>query len=293
MLYRATTTFRTAPHATHDLALPMSLRADGVVYELSRGDQPGDILLEAEVSVSLAALELEEGDERNSPTVRVPDEYVEGIRVQNLADFLTFVLDESIRFTSPEVRLVGETPEETSQLDAWATDKVYRPTSATVSIRTSSFATWDDESFGEVFSRTTGLQLFAEAKANSRPSAQFRDLWRVLESAFHAEDTDLVDRLAQFEPARVLDFTEEELHQLYRLRGRVSHAKTKSGFREIARGNREASKRLSRLQGLVEQVIANKQSWGTPSSAHVWRFRPEAYVGPEGEVVIKRTKGSA
>ncbi len=136
------------------------------------------------------------------------------------------------------------------------------------------------------------MRLYSDAVKLPLEVAQFRELWRVLESAFARSDDELVKLLTSYPPAQQLAFDDAELQDLLVLRGRASHAQSKAGVLELIAVERDCGKRLGRLKSLVERVILTKEHWGYPTVG-VEELAPlQAYVGPHGEPVIRRTRGA-
>jgi hypothetical protein len=101
----------------------------------------------------------------------------------------------------------------------------------------------------------------------------------------------LVALLADYPPARDLGFTEKELHDLLVLRGRVSHAATKGGIRELAGARAAVILKLDRLKCLVERVLTTKRSWGSPTHG-VDELSPlGGYFDSDGGAVIRAGRG--
>jgi hypothetical protein len=126
--------------------------------------------------------------------------------------------------------------------------------------------------------------------------AQFREFWRVLESAFGVLDEELVAAVTNFPPAQAMEFRADELRQLLILRGRASHAASKGEVHELTRVERECSQRLPRLKNLAERVIATKATWGYPTAGVNELLPLTAYIGPPGGpdfVIIKRNASSS
>jgi hypothetical protein len=113
--------------------------------------------------------------------------------------------------------------------------------------------------------RPLGVRLYGDAIRANSLSGEFRDLWRVLESAFGLGGSDLVAALAAFGPATALGFDETSLEALLTLRNRASDASSKGGLEEVLGVERECRARRSGLKLLVERVILTKQRWGTPA----------------------------
>lgn len=146
----------------------------------------------------------------------------------------------------------------------------------------------------EIFRKRNIDQDFIQALASRRipityeavmgsggPAVRFRALWRVLEYAFQAHGRDLVELLAHFPPTRELGFDEEELDALRTLRGRLSHAASRSGSTELRRADAEAIGSLGRLWSLVDWIVLTKKEPGRSLDVEV--LEPlVAYVRRDG-----------
>ena len=114
------------------------------------------------------------------------------------------------------------------------------------------------------------MRIDATALALGTSSARFREVWRLLEAAFQLKDNDLIQRLAErlpeYGPVRQLGFDRDELRELHTLRGRASHAESRSGVHELEHVERECGARVARLKCLAERVILTKKSWGSPTT---------------------------
>ena len=111
-------------------------------------------------------------------------------------------------------------------------------------------------------------------------------MWNVLESAFGEQGYQLLRYLVEYEPAKQLGFSSEELHSLLILRGRASHAAGREGIEEIRKVTQEASEKLPRLKCLVEQVLLTKQKWGVKSGGTDRLARLAAYTKMDGSLVL-------
>jgi len=114
--------------------------------------------------------------------------------------------------------------------------------------------------------KRVGLRLFADAVRSNLATAELRELWKVLESAFRATDDRLVKLLAAYPPAQALEFKEEELKAMLVLQRRASHAQSSKAIEELRRVENECAERTPRLKNLCERVILTKKPWGYPTS---------------------------
>jgi hypothetical protein len=227
--------------------------------------------------------------------LRLPDhESSEDVLLNNFVNAVTFLTDAplSVSRRRGEDRFIPENEEERKQLEQFGTDELYRKTGARFESRTFTVQV-DADAVSALLDRSAGLRLYAAAMKLPLVVAQFRELWRVLESAFRAKDDALAGLLASYPPAREFGFGRKELKDLLVLRGKASHAESNAGVSQLIAVEQECRRCLPRLKNLVEWVILTKKTWGLPT-LEVEALAPlRAYVGPEGEQVIYRvTAGS-
>jgi hypothetical protein len=232
--------------------------------------------------------QLSDGGRRELPALRVPEN--DEIQASDVAAALTFLTDVPVNTSRPHPssEIVPEDDEDRAVLDAFGTSRVFAQLGSQPSIRTFNPIV-DADSVQAVLPKTAGLRLYADALALNTDVARYRELWRILESAFGLQDDALVHALAAYPPAQELEFDRDELRELLVLRGRASHAATKGGLTEILRIGAEARRRSGRLKCLTERVILTKQSWGT-RGAGVEELTPAvSWVGRDGQIVIRRS----
>ena len=170
-------------------------------------------------------------------------------------------------------------------LERFGTDKPYYETS--LELRTRTFRTeLRAETITDLMPRRAGLRIYADALKSSFEVATFRDLWRVLELAFGATDDELVALLLRFPPVTDLGFDNGELRQLLVLRGRASHAQSRSGVAELIEVESSCHRHLPRLSNLAERVILTKRSWGYPAVGVEEVLPLRAYVDRTGTPVF-------
>jgi hypothetical protein len=144
-----------------------------------------------------------------------------------------------------------------------------------------------DVRFVDALARRPFVRVYAEALRTRGAVATFRELWRTLELAFQAHGKELVELITCFPPAQKLAFDREELEELRALRGRVSHASSRSGLAEFSRAGNEAGEALPRLWSLVDWVVLSKRD--ASKSLEVEELKPlMAYIAREGHLVLKR-----
>ena len=219
------------------------------------------------------------------PRLRIQDDTpVESVLVDDFIGAVSFLTDIPMNLSRPvqEDRFLPETKDDERVLQELGADQPYSETSVRTAIRSFSKPVTSD-SVTALLPRRVGLRLYAGAIKLTLDVAQFRELWRVLESAFRQTDADLVGSLAAYVPATEMGFDEDELKDLLVWRGRASHAQSKAGERELVAVEAECGKRLPRLKNLAERVILTKKTWGSPTGA-VDELAPlSGYVGPSDE----------
>jgi len=279
MLEQAEATF-VAERRLDDIEVGMSWHFEGVSYAAHTPHSGTEVRVVARAPIAIEHLSFVEADPRNSAHLILNEGAGVGHGLQNLAQYLSFELGVGILCSMGARQVLAEGEDETAALEAWGTSRIWGGVRGHLSMRSFNFPELDAEARKELFRRSAGLRLFSDSLRNRQASAQFRDLWRLLEAAFHSKDSDLVRHLGEFEPAARMRFTERELKELLVLRGRVSHAESKAGLKEIAQADGAARAVLGRLQVLAEQVLLNKRTWGTPASHHAWRARVRSFPGP-------------
>lgn len=210
--------------------------------------------------------------------------------VDEFVHALSFLTDLPI-WLSPsrsEDAFIPETAEEKALLGGFGTDQPFRQGGLKIGSRTFNPVV-DADSVAALRGREPGLRLYSDAIKIPTYVGQFRELWRVLESAFGRRDDDLVECLAAYPPARQIGFDRRELQALLVLRGRASHAQSKAGTQELIYVDTECHRVLARLKNLIERVVLTKQTWGYPTAGVRELTSLEAYTTEQGGlVVIKR-----
>ena len=268
--------------------LPMQLSNEGGVdCRLDFADDGYQLIVNQPVD----AASLRGGQERDSLTGRPGNRYVVigqelpdvHVLVQDVASALAFISDNRRGpLTWREQRLVAETPADEEVLVELGSDQLYVHRTSTLLQRT--FLDEIDVKFMQrLFQRRLGLRLYARSLQSDYEAAKYRDLWRVLESAFGRQSSGLVNELAAYPPAQQMGFDEAELKDLKELRDSASHAQWKGGLAEFQQVEADCGAKLRRLKGLVERVLLTKRDWGRGSKA-VEELTPlYAYIGADGQ----------
>jgi hypothetical protein len=282
-----------------DLPLRVEL-ADDVLATLERGS--GALRLIVDRRVDRDALEVvpesgvflqhPDGSREALPALRVRgDEGAEHLLAGDLVSAIAFLSDVPLSVSRPihEDRLVAEDERDRKTLADLGTEEVYHDTDATIATRTFGGVTLTAESLSALLDRRAGLRIYADALKLGTSAARFRELWRVLESAFNRQDDELVALLAEYPPAQAMGFSRDELKQVLVLRGKASHAASKAGVKQLIAVEQECSRRLARLKNLAERVILTKRSWGYPTKGVEELLPPTAFIDPEESVTyLKR-----
>jgi hypothetical protein len=210
--------------------------------------------------------------------------------VQTATWLLTFITDTPFRHSKrlTEDHLIAETPEDQKRLEGFGTERIWHEVHAHMSMRSFSLPQVSDDAMAKLVSRRFGLALYTEALLLERPIARFRELWRLLESAFGLTDGDLIRAMADFPPANSLGFDQKELRDLLVLRGRASHAESRMGLADHRRVTKEVQERLPRLKCLAEQLVITKKTWGMRGNGVDRVAELNAYVDSEGMLNIIR-----
>ena len=227
---------------------------------------------------------LEDGEREAVPSLRVTEDRV---LIDDFLSAVAFVTGARLSLgTIHERRLVPEGRDEELLLEQFVTQELFTERRATGSTRTFSGKA-DNERVAALLQRAPGVRLYRDAHGLP-PVPRFRELWRVLESAFAMTGADLVWLLASYPPAKRLGFDETELEELRTLRGRASHAHSRAGAgtAELVAVDRECSALVSRLDSLVERVVLTKKSWGRPTHGVEELAFLFAYIGRRGGLCI-------
>ena len=277
--------------------LPLQLKSeDGTLVHLAteKGelrltrDYPIPVALETETQSGIYET-LSDGTKKQLPRLRIPaGAGPSHLRLEDIVDGLSFLVDKPLQMRPQgRSRLVSETQKESELLAQIGSDEPFSATGARISMRTVSLEVNANNIQALLDGPRVGVRLYADALRLPLSTSKFRELWRVLESAFGQKDASLIQSLASFKPAVQLKFDESELNELLTLRGRASHAETKKPDVELTRVENLCQERLPRLFSLVERVILTKKTWGARSGG-VRKPAPPvmSYVGKNGEAVV-------
>ena len=236
-------------------------------------------------------------DGRREPVIGLRlknDEAVEPVLVHDFVSALSFLTEVPMALSRPihDDCFMAEGDEDQHLLDQFGTNRPFiGSSSAVASLRTTAGPVTAERIAALLPSRRIGLRIYADALKSTFAPAQFRELWRVLESAFSRKDEELVGLLATYPPAVQLGFVHGELQELLVLRGRASHATSKpeTALEEVVHVEHQCTAALPRLRTLAERVITTKRSWGYPTPGVDEVLPLRGYVGPKGELVFIRS----
>lgn len=276
--------------------IPFRLELEDGTFEISEVDEEGEhatVIIERSVnpenlSIRTGLQPFDGGEPDRGISVSEKSTLSEFLsRVVNILSFLT---DIPLRYSHKlgQDRLVAETEADHIILQKLGTEDVFQETSVSISVRTFSMGKVSEQDLQFLMARDVGLALYAQARLVQQPVSVFREYWRILESAFGTKDSDLIDLLSEYRPAQQMDFTNNELRSLLVLRGRASHAESRSGIKEYQFVTEEVSRLLPRLKCLVEQVILTKKTWGIQTLETEQLARLDAFINSEGSPVLIR-----
>ncbi len=287
-----TLSFLSDPRHAIEFPVRVEIEHKSLAIEATSGDgKTATAFLEGQVDP--IGLKVETG-----PTPLNGSQPARGVVIPEQSDFthllarvihvLSFLTDIPIRYSHglEEGIFIPEGPEDEVCLQQLGTQRGHVNLSAIASTRTFEPSEVARSALEPLLSKEIGLVVYSQALLVQEPMAQFRELWRVLESAFGAKDRKLTRLLANYEPATNLGFESSELEGILALRGRASHAESKAGMEEYRRVLSETQERLPRLKCLVEQVLLTKKSWGSRTLGVERLASLSGYVETDGTPVL-------
>jgi hypothetical protein len=219
--------------------------------------------------------------------IHVPESMAAGGIIRSAVRVLSFAFEVVIEFASlSEQVLMAESEADRKRLKELDSLAPFEDLNARISLHPPRFQSIDTETLDKLLAREVGLALYSDALRLSTPIGRFRELWRVLESAFGQKDSDLLSSLANYEPAVKLECGYEELRELHILRGQASHAESSAGLDEYHRVSSRVEALLPRLESLAVEVLLTKKSWGSRGLT-AERLAPlRTYVNKDGVPVL-------
>lgn len=207
---------------------------------------------------------LQDGSHVDGPALRLKDAIDVNSLVANCAlSAIAYLLDCALKLgpRTSGSRLIPESSADAQMIEDWGTDRLQRRLTLHTRVRARTGLT--RTAIEALLARSVGVQHYVDALSADSSSMTFRELWRVLESAFDRIDDRLVDLLSQYQPVVKRGNTREQIHALYVLRGRASHSNAK--YQSVALES-ECFQSLDRLRRIAESVIETKENWGMPTT---------------------------
>ncbi|HTT93263.1 MAG TPA: hypothetical protein VMF55_01205 [Solirubrobacterales bacterium] len=263
-----------------DVEAPLPMVAERVI------ERPAGIEVVDDFFIDGRAYEEEGVDRpRRALTSDEVDELTEGARL--LAAGLSFALGVPLA-AHPQPfgvnGLVADDDEDRRLLGELGTELVRISHTFSSGVEVFDYCEVDAELVGEL-ARRGAVGVYADAMRVGSAVACYRELWRTLEIAFQAHGSALTALLAEFPPALELGFDRKELDDFLVLRGQISHASSRLGARDVARFEREATRRLGRLWSLVDRVLLTKKD--SSRDLEVDELRPLiAHVRRDGVAIL-------
>ncbi|HEX9241740.1 MAG TPA: hypothetical protein VF875_04800 [Anaeromyxobacter sp.] len=278
-----------AKYGIDHLPLPFAFTSDPFTIRMQREDATSCRAL-AEVAVDASSLSVEPdeldaaGEVRNTGGVIVSNPAPVWEFIGAVVDALALLYDAPLTVTHAGAdELIPENAADEGTLRRLGTNRVVLRIRGNVRVVGPMPVSNLDIAVRKLLPKHAGLRLYSEAAHLQGAVSQYRELWRVLESAFGREGEGLVELLSTFKPALAMGFTKREIKGLLVLRGRASHAASKGGLREVMNVSALARSRLGRLDGLVKRVLVTKKSWGQPTTAVEEVVPDTGHVGPPDE----------
>ncbi len=300
MKLRATYTLSFLANLPDGFDRHLQIHLEGKVFQMTHwNDTERRATAIVEAAVNREGLSIQTGPtplDGSEPTkgISVPERLDVGRFLPRIVHILSFLTDVPIRYAHKlgGDSLVPESSDDAQFLESFETWQVHEELTATVSVRSFSLPSVGSETLNALASKELGLALYAQALLLQEPIAAYREFWKVLESAFGEKDDQLICCLADYAPAQRLGFTGDELRQLHTLRGRASHAESRSGVKEHRFVFAETTRRLPRLKCLVEQIILTKKTWGVRTTATERLAPVVAYADSNDRLVLIRPNPS-
>ncbi|MFO7915384.1 MAG: hypothetical protein R6U43_06810 [Candidatus Krumholzibacteriales bacterium] len=227
-----------------------------------------------------------------TPTIEVPESSMYKTIFNTFIDIYSFILDIPLHITGQFdcESLIPENQADEKWLNDAATRLVKKDTRGVPSIRTFVLNEMESADLKRMFERSIGFKLYSLALKISDPILKYREYWKILESAFGQKGRKLINSLSKYEPAKQLEFTKKELKEHHTLRGRASHADSRTGLKELTYVIRETSKKHTRLKCLIEQVLITKAEWGSANLTYE-RITPiTGFTKENGSMVMYTVK---
>jgi hypothetical protein len=250
------------------------------------------LVVEAQTAVMDTDQILEASDVFGRPSLACPDIYMLRDGATRIGAAMSFAIGSAFAVSSADLEdfpnnYVAETTEDQYLLDRFGIDAARLPLMASTAVEVTDHYPVDANLIGAL-ARRGAVTVYCEALRMERSVGQFRELWRTLEFAFQAHGAQLVDLLVVFPPVAELGFDRKELEALRTLRGKVSHAASRSGSAELAESESAVIRQLGRLWCLVDRVLLTKKE--ASQSLDVDELRPlRAFIDCDGTMQLSPT----
>ena len=283
--------FRFSSAEKAKLKLPLAVSLNGITFDLSAMDDSEQARATVHGPVENSTLTTRQGHESivdgtSEIYIEVPELQMHDQFLAQMRYFIAFVADAPIQLSFIRSTLVAESPDDVARLSQLGDRPVYQDFRVIPMGRTFVIRTLSEEQLVALLDNEAGLSLYSSALLAGDPVSEFRELWRLLESAFNAIDDELVLLLAKYPPAMDMEFDEEELRGMLVLRGQASHGKSRKTHAFIKSTFDKVQGKLQRLKCLCEQVLLTKKTWGV-ATLGVKRLAPiTGYIGRNGEIVF-------
>lgn len=279
--------------AVEELPLDFELNGSRVVVS-ARGDGPDlDLVVDVPVDPSTVRIVTDVCEAATGSPVEmleIGEDATATVIANRVADGVSFISRAPIFVSRKELysELIPEDDQDAAHLDALGMSVVRGKLSAG---SPGIWMPWPLEPANIAFlnERPAATRLYADALKMGTSAGRLREFWRVLESAFGEDGGTLVGLVSSCEAARDMEFTESEFRDLYKLRGRASHAQSKSGVDEASAVEREAARVVNRLQGLAEALVVRKVHWGNRTLEMHPLSRPLPFIRSDGARVLFTT----
>ena len=262
------------PAGILDLPPVLELNLDGVQVRIEWETDHKKALVSAEFAVAPEALSLrpneyfDDGSLRRSGGILVAGRPPTSELVGAIVDALALTQGRALKWGSLRSTLLPDSASDESVLRGFGAAYEDRGLRLEMSmVHTVSVPSLVDF-VAKLLPKRAGLALYHGSLEVRHPTAEFRELWRVLESAFGRDGEALSALIAGYQPAVELKFDLPELESLRAVRGRASHAASRAGLRELQAVNAEVRSRIGRLRSLAIHVILTKTDWGHPTTGY-------------------------
>ena len=284
------------PGGKLDIMLPVEFNLDEATSALVTENDEG-LILTIRYRVDATKLELVEhpGAKRRNPDGKEEplfclnlkdDQSPESVLANDLISGMSFLshIPLSLSHKPDGAFYEAEDEDDRELLTNYGTNEAYEEISGRVSVRAINIKI-NADALKFLMPNRVGLRIYSEALNSKSEIAKFRELWRVLESAFARKNKHLVQLLSNYVPAQKMEFDRDEINNFLILRHRASHAERKKGIEELLEVGPQCADSLPRLENLVERVLSTKVNWGSPDIGFTEAIPVSGFVGPEKNAI--------